>query len=73
MLRYGLFKLVLRVYKWINDLTTMILGYSFFSGRKQDRELMFSEYHKSAHVLRVIFKRRMFELEGPKVKHFLLR
>ena len=73
MLRYGLFKFVLAVYKFLNDLTTMAIGYSLFSGQKRDRALMFKEYHKSAHVMRVIFKRRMFELEGPKTKHFLLR
>ena len=73
MLRYGLFKLVLAVYKFLNDLTTVVIGYSLFSGHKLDRALMFKEYNKSAHVMRVIFKRRMFELEGPKVKHFLLR
>ena len=73
MLRYGLFKLVLAVYKFLNDLTTMIIGYSLFSGHKRDRVLMFNDYTKSAHVMRVIFKRRKFELEGPKLKHFLLR
>jgi len=73
MLRYGLFKLVLAVYKFLNDLTTMIIGYSLFSGHKRDRVLMFNDYNNSAHVMRVIFKRRKFELEGPKLKHFLLR
>lgn len=73
MLRYGLFRFILAVYKFLNDLTTMVIGYSLFSGHKRDRELMFKEYEKSAHVMRVIFKRRMFELEGPKLKHFLLR
>ena len=73
MLRYGLFKLVLAVYKFLNDLTTMIIGYSLFSGHKGDRVLMFNDYNKSAHVMRVIFKRRKFELEGPKLKHFLVK
>ena len=73
MLRYGLFKLVLVLYKFMNDLTTLVIGYSLFSGHKKDRIRMFREYQHSAHVMRVIFKRRKFELEGPKVKHFLLR
>ena len=73
MLRYGLFKLVLAVFKFLNDLTTMVIGYSLFSGHKKDRIRMFKEYQHSAHVMRVIFKRRKFELEGPKLKHFLVR
>ena len=73
MLRYGLFKLVLAVYKFMNDLTTVVIGYSLFSGHKRDQILMFNDYNKSAHVMRVIFKRRRFELEGPKLNHFLLR
>ena len=71
--RYGLFKVVLAVYKFLNDLTTIAIGYSLFSGHKRDRGLMFEDYDRSAHVMRVIFKRRKFELEGPKIKHFLLR
>jgi len=73
MLRYGLFKLVLAVFKFMNDLTTMVIGYSLFSGHKKDRIRMFKEYQHSAHVMRVIFKRRKFELEGPKLNHFLVR
>ena len=72
-IRYGLFKVVLAVYKFLNDLTTIAIGYSLFSGHKRDRGLMFEDYDRSAHVMRVIFKRRKFELEGPKIKHFLLR
>ena len=72
-IRYGLFKVVLAVYKFLNDLTTIAIGYSLFSGHKRDRGLMFEDYDRSAHVMRVNFKRRKFELEGPKIKHFLLR
>ena len=73
MLGYGVLKLVLAIYGFLNKLTTMVIGYSLFSGHTQDRELMYTDYETSAHVMRVILRRLKYELEGPKVKHFLLR
>ena len=34
---------------------------------------MFKDYERSAHVMRVMFKARPYELEGPQMKHFLLK
>ena len=70
---YVFLQVVISVYKCVNFFATVIVGYSFFSGHKFDRKLMFKEYGRSAHVMRVIFKARPYELEGPQMKHFLLK
>ena len=64
---------MLSVYKCVNRITTILFGYSFFSGHKVERALMFDEYGKSAHVMKVLFRATAYELEGPQMKHFLLK
>ena len=73
MFLYIVLQVILSVYKCVNTISSVIFGYSFFSGHKEDRKQMFKEYGRSAHVLRVMLKARPYELEGPQMKHFLLK
>ena len=74
MWKYILFKLVLWSYRFLNVITSFIFGFSLFSGHSRERAEMFTKYERSAHVLKVKWKLRKFELEGPMLKkHFLLR
>ena len=72
--RYMVFKIVLLFYRLLNSLTSLAFGFSLFSGHSRERLDMSKVYEKSAHVLKVKWKMRKFELEGPMLKkHFLLR
>jgi hypothetical protein len=72
--RYICFKVGLLLYKLLNVLTSFTFGFSLFSGHARERGEMFSNYERSAHVLKVKWRMRKFELEGPNLKkHFLLR
>ena len=74
MWKYILFKLGLCSYKFLNVVTSFIFGFSLFSGHSRERNEMRTTYERSAHVLKVKWKLRKFELEGPMLKkHFLLR
>ena len=73
MLYYVFLQVLISVYKCVNAIATVIFGYSFLSGHKLDKQLMFKEYGRSAHVMRIITKARPYELEGPHMKHFLLK
>ena len=72
--RYFVFKIVLLSYRLLNVITSLIFGFSLFSGHSKERAEMNTNYEKSAHILKVKWKMRKFELEGPELKkHFLLR
>ena len=72
--RYMALKIVLLFYRLLNSLTSLAFGFSLFSGHSRERLDMNKVYEKSAHVLKVKWKMRKFELEGPMLKkHFLLR
>lgn len=72
--RYVVFKLVLWFYRLLNILTSFTFGFSLFSGHTRERAEMFTCYEKSAQILKVKWRMRKFELEGPSLKkHFLLR
>ncbi len=74
MIRYFWFKTLLILYKMLNMITSFAFGFSLFSGHSHERATMFTTYEKSAHVLKVKWRIRKFELEGPNLKkHFLLR
>ena len=72
--RYMAFKVVLFSYWLLNVFTSLLFGFSLFSGHSKERAEMNTHYERSAHVLKVKWKMRKFELEGPVLsKHFLLR
>ena len=72
--KYFFFKIVLLLYRLLNAFTSLIFGYSLYSGHTRERKEMNTCYEKSAQVLKVKWKMRKFELEGPLLyKHFLLR
>ena len=74
MWKYVLFKLVLWSYRFLNVITSFVFSFSLFSGHSRERTDMSENYERSAHVLKVKWKLRKFELEGPILqKHFLLR
>ena len=68
-----MFKVALCIYKVFNGGTSFVFGYSFFSGKSSSRRISKIDFQNCAHVARVLFRRRMFELEGPKLRHFILR
>merc|ERR1740122_308726 len=68
------FKIVLFTYWLLNVFTSLLFSFSLFSGHSKERAEMNTHYERSAHVLKVKWKMRKFELEGPVLsKHFLLR
>ena len=72
--RYMALKIVLLFYRLLNGFTSLVFSFSLFSGHSRERLEMSKVYEKSAHVLKVKWKMRKFELEGPELKkHFLLR
>lgn len=72
--RYMVFKVALHFYRLLNVFSSLIFGFSLYSGHTRERVEMDTNYDRSAQLMKIKWKIRKFELEGPLLKrHFLLR
>ena len=73
MIGYLVLQFVRYLYALFNTMMSVALGWSFYSGKAEDRARFLTDYSASAHVTRVLYKSRLHGLEAAHHKQFLLR
>ena len=73
MIGYLVLQFVRYLYALFNTMMSVALGWSFYSGKAEDRARFLTDYSVSAHVTRVLYKCRLHGLEAAHHKQFLLR